>query len=176
MSINSDEFNSVSRRIIRDAARVASTAVQRATKAAVVKAKEGRFKDRTGNLRGNIFPTIEGWSGNWFWGLVTSPEKYSRYVEYPTAPHDIWPKAAHGFTGPLRSGQSRRASGPGPHEYIVGRGYALRWVDGSGEHFARMVHHPGTAGFKFMQAASFAAATTLRIAVREGFVGFATVH
>jgi hypothetical protein len=152
MSISSDEFNSVSRRIIRDAERVASTAVQRATKTALVKAREGRFKDQTGKLRAEIRMDIEGWSGSTYWGLVTSPTAYAKFVEYPTAPHEIVPK---------------------------GPGYPLHWTGGKygpGDHYAMKVQHPGTTGQKFMQAASFAAATTLRIAIREGFVGFATVH
>jgi hypothetical protein len=152
LSIDPSEFAAVTHRIVNDAKTVAWQAVERATKAAVVKAKEGRFKDRTGNLRAHIFPTIEGWSGSTFWARVTSPDKYAKFVEYPTAPHEIVPK---------------------------GPGYPLHWVGGKygpGDHYAYKVQHPGTSAVKYMQAASYAALTTLRIAVREGFYALSTIH
>ncbi len=70
---------------------------------------------------------------------------YARFVEYPTRPHIIRPKEGHGFQGPLRRGQSRRAiTDIGTHRV------ALRWYVGNRPVFARMVKHPGTPGFPFM--------------------------
>jgi hypothetical protein len=128
-------------------------------------AKEGGFKDRTGQLRLTIYGILEGWSGEWCWGLIHAPQKYASFVEFPTRPHDIWPMAAYNAASVL-PGQSRRASGKGPHEHIVGRGQALRWVNGSGEHFARMVHHPGTVGFFFMRYAEQVAKRELEKSIR----------
>ena len=170
------QFPRVRTRVVNASERVVQQAVEKTTRDALRKAKEGRFKDRTGDLRKEIYPVTEGWNGGTYWGLVISPTKYARFVEYPTKPHEIWPKAAHGSTHPLHDGQTRRATGKGPHEYIVGRGYALRWVNGTGEHFARMVNHPGTEGQKYMYAASIVASTTLRMAIRDGFATLTTVH
>lgn len=103
------------------------------------------FKDHSGRLRSEIVARLlERDSRSVTWEIL-SGAPYSRYVEEGTQPHDIRPKAAHGLKGPLRQGQTRRATGKGPHEHIVGRGRALRWVDGGGTHFAAVVHHPGTS-------------------------------
>jgi hypothetical protein len=150
-------------------------AVTAASKDALVKAKQGTFKDKTGNLRSSIVESEIGWTSQGYWRQVLSPAPYSVYVEYPTSPHPIWPKAAHGFIGPTRRGQTVRANGPGPHEYIVGRGYALRWVDGSGEHFARMVNHPGTRGYHYMSDASSVAHQTLINEFKRGFINLESV-
>ena len=110
----------------------------------------GPFKDRTTQLRTGIvarFISSDGVSVVW---ELLSPMPYSRYVEEGTRPHEIWPKATHGLKGPLRPGQTRRATGKGPHEHIVGRGIALRWVSGGVTHFAAMVHHPGSRPYPFM--------------------------
>lgn len=119
------------------------------------------FKDRTGQLRSGIVARfISSNSTSVVWELL-SPMPYSRYVEEGTRPHDIWPKAPYGLKGPLRNGQTRRATGRGPHEHIVGRGIALRWVDGEGTHFARMVHHPGSPPMPFMGRAYLKAQAVL---------------
>ncbi len=121
----------------------------------------GPFKDRTGQLRTGItarFINSDGRSVLW---ELLSPMPYSRYVEEGTRPHDIWPKAAHGLKGPLRNGQTRRATGRGPHEHIVGRGIALRWVSGGVTHFAAMVRHPGTPALAFMGPAYLKAQAVL---------------
>ena len=108
------------------------------------------FKDRTGQLRSGIVARFLNSDGNSVLWELLSPMPYTRYVEEGTRPHDIWPKAAHGLKGPLRNGQTRRATGKGPHEHIVGRGIALRWVSGGITHFAAMVHHPGSRPYPFM--------------------------
>lgn len=149
---------------VRDAVREA------AEQGAAEAKRSGRFQNRTGNLRANIvahFLRSNGSSAQW---EILSPTFYSRFVEVGTKAHEIWPKAAHGSQGPLRSGQSRRATGKGPHEHIVGRGQALRWVNGSGEHFARMVHHPGTAADPFFGPAYLKAE---RVLYSELHVGIA---
>lgn len=126
-------------------------AVQRAAEAARDEAKGSTlFKDRTGRLRSEIVARLYSRTTRSVEWEILSQAPYSRWVEEGTAPHDIWPKAAHGSMGPLRRGQSRRATGKGPHEHIVGRGQALRWVSGGVTHFARHVYHPGTSPRPFM--------------------------
>jgi hypothetical protein len=114
-------------------------------------AKRSPFKDQTGELRRKIQARhVRNGHLSSIWMFVAETP-YARYVEEGTAPHDIYPKA--GYNAPkssLAPGQTRRGRGKGPHESVVGRGRALRWKDGSGEHFAGMVHHPGTAAFAFM--------------------------
>ena len=110
----------------------------------------GNFRDRTGRLRANIvayFLKNDGKSVTW---ELLSPEPYSRYVEGGTRAHRIYPKAAHGLIGPVRDGQTRRATGKGPHEHIVGRGIALRFQVGGVTVFAPYVDHPGTQPHVFM--------------------------
>lgn len=147
---------------VRDAARNA------AEEGAAEAKRSGRFQNRSGQLRANIvakFLRSNGRSATW---EILSPTFYSRFVEEGTRPHEIWPKAAHGSQGPLRPGQTRRATGKGPHEHIVGRGIALRWVDGGGQHFARMVHHPGTAADSFMSYGYFKAERVLYAEIHVG--------
>ncbi len=77
---------------------------------------------------------------------IVNDTPYARHVEYPTRPHIIRPKEGHGFVGPLRRGQSRRAiTDIGTHRV------ALRWYVGGRPIFRRMVRHPGTPGFPFMR-------------------------
>ncbi len=110
----------------------------------------GKFKDQTGNLRRSIkADPISGNVSGAKW-MIHTEMPYAAYVEYGTRSHEIWPKAAHGLKGPVRNNQTRRATGKGPHEHIVGRGRALRWVNGGKTFFAAHVRHPGSHGFNFM--------------------------
>jgi hypothetical protein len=136
---------------------VASAAVEAAQYARSI----GPFKDRTGQLRSGIVARFLNSDGNSVLWELLSPMPYSQFVERGTRPHDIWPKAAHGLKGPLRNGQTRRATGRGPHEHIVGRGIALRWVSGGVTHFAAMVHHPGSRPYPFIGPAYFKAQAVL---------------
>jgi hypothetical protein len=136
---------------------VAAAAIEAAQYARAI----GPFKDRTGQLRSGIVARFLNSDGNSVLWELLSPMPYSRYVEEGTRPHEIWPKAAHGLKGPLRNGQTRRATGRGPHEHIVGRGIALRWVSGGVTHFARMVHHPGTPPLPFIGPAYLKAQAVL---------------
>lgn len=88
------------------------------------------------------------------WGYLINYTPYGAYVEYGTKAHNIYPKAAHGMIGPTREGQTRRATGKGPHEHIVGRGIALRFRVGGRIVFARYVNHPGTPALPFMYPAA----------------------
>lgn len=88
------------------------------------------------------------------WGYLTNYTPYGAYVEYGTKAHRIYPKAQHGLIGPTREGQTRRATGKGPHEHIVGRGIALRFRIGGSIVFARYVDHPGSRALPFMQPAA----------------------
>lgn len=139
-------------------------------------AKQGNFKDRTGQLRATIQALRAGWMGQTFWMSVKAPMPYSNFVDAGTKPHEIWPKAAYGLNGPLRSGQTRRATGKGPHEHIVGRGQFLRWKnDGGNQFFARMVHHPGTAATLFFHTAMRHGREKLIHELDRGFVNLRSV-
>jgi Bacteriophage HK97-gp10, putative tail-component len=147
-----------------------------AGRAGLDQARRGGFQDRTGELRGTLRWNIVGWTGERFVISITAPKHYASFVELGTQPHEIWPKAAYGASkSSLRGGQSRRGRGSGPHEHVVGRGYALRWVDASGEHFAKMVHHPGSRPIRFMFPAQIQATETYRESLRNGFVGLASI-
>lgn len=136
---------------------VASAAIEAAQYARA----NGPFKDRTGQLRSGIVARfLNSNATSVLWELL-SPMPYSQYVESGTRPHEIWPKASHGLKGPLRNGQTRRATGKGPHEHIVGRGQALRWVSGGVTHFAAMVHHPGSRPYPFIGPAYLKAQAVL---------------
>lgn len=144
---------------------VIETSLEQAVEYAAVEgaeeARRGTFHDRTGRLRSEItayFLRSGGRSVTW---ELLSPVPYSRYVEEGTQPHRIYPKAAYGTMGPLRRGQSWRATGKGPHEHIVGRGIALRFMVGGVTVFAAYVDHPGTPAFGYMGAAYLQAERTL---------------
>lgn len=146
-------------------------AVARAAKAGAEKAKQGGFKDKTGNLRRGIMARVVGWSGNTYvWEFKTSNAPYALFVEEQTRAHWIYPKAGYGMIGPTRDGQSRRGQGRGPHEHVVGRGQALRWKGPNGESvFRRSAYHPGTEGFFFMRAAENHAHAVLLNSLGGGF-------
>lgn len=170
VNIDSGEFDRIAT-VIKDRTQAAvQRAVIAATNQASSAAKAGHWQDRTGNLRSTIYPQIDGWSNGWFVGHVFAPAPYAGFVEWDTKEHDIYPKAAYNASlSSLAPGQTRRGRGKGPHEYVVGRGIALRWVDGDGEHFARMVHHPGTTGKHFMQGAAWIAHARLYSELKDGF-------
>lgn len=141
--------------------RVVALGIRRATQlaleaGAVHARSEHPHKTRTGRLtsvqelRGELRQADETGA----WGYLINYTPYGAYVEYGTKAHQIWPKAAHGLIGPLRQGQTRRATGKGPHEHIVGRGLMLRFRIGDRIVFARYVNHPGTPALPFMQPAA----------------------
>lgn len=130
--------------------RTVHESVKKASQAGAEQAKEGKFKDRTGQLRGNITAKYDRSDESSAYWEICSPMPYSIFVESGTRPHDIYPKAGYNTMGPLRRGQSWRAHGRGPHEHIVGRGRALRWVSGGRTFFAAHVHHPGSKAYPFM--------------------------
>lgn len=132
-------------------------AVQVALDAGAVRARsEHPHKRRTGlltstsMLRGELRQADDSGA----WGYLINYTPYGAYVEYGTKPHKIYPKAAHGLKGPVREGQTRRATGKGPHEHIVGRGLMLRFRVGGNIVFARMVSHPGSPALHFMEPAA----------------------
>jgi hypothetical protein len=141
--------------------------------AAVMKARQGRFKDRSGQLRANISSRYLGQKGDWFSVEVKAIMPYASFVNDGTRPHEIWPKAVHGLKGPVRNGQTRRAMGRGPHEYIVGRGIALRWKVNGQEFFASHVNHPGTKQIPFMDDAEDFGRLTMTTYLNRGFAGIA---
>lgn len=151
-------------------------AVKRATIEGRDVARAGGWQDRTGELRRTIAITAYTWNGSTFWGEYRTQAPYAWFVNYDTEAHEIWPKAGYNApAGSLQSGQTRRGLGKGPHEHVVGRGQALRWVDGSGQHFAGHVNHPGTTGFKFMEVSSREARKELLSQLHRGFVHLKSV-
>lgn len=96
------------------------------------------------------------------WGYLINRAPYARPIEYGAKAHPIFPKAGFNLKGPVREGQTRRASGKGPHEHIVGRGIALRFRVGGRIVFARMVRHPGNRPFPFMHPAAQHGAEVIR--------------
>lgn len=154
-----------------------ATAVRKACEEGVRVAKSGSFKDRTGNLRATIQTRAIGWQGRTFWMQIHAPAEYAHFVDLGTKEHDIWPKAGHNApVSSLKPGQSRRARGKGPHEHIVGRGRALRWKDdGGGQHFARMIHHPGSIATLFFGHAIILTKQRLLTELNRGFVNIRSV-
>ncbi len=132
-------------------------AVQIAGEAGAVRARsEHKHTRRTGRLTSSAELRFElrQADSSGAWGYLVNYTPYGAYVEYGTKAHKIYPKAGHGMIGPTREGQTRRATGKGPHEHIVGRGLMLRFRVGGRIVFARMVNHPGTQAMPFMQPAA----------------------
>lgn len=122
------------------------------------KTRTGRLTS-TKELRGELRQADDSGA----WGYLVNYTPYGAYVEYGTKAHKIYPKAAHGMIGPTREGQTRRATGKGPHEHIVGRGIALRFRVGGSIVFAKMVNHPGNAAMPFLRpAADYAGLVLIR--------------
>jgi hypothetical protein len=141
-------------------------AVQIAGDAGAVRARsEHKHTKRTGRLTSSAELRFElrqtDSSGSW--GYLVNYTPYGAYVEYGTKAHKIYPKASHGMIGPTREGQTRRATGKGPHEHIVGRGIALRFRIGGRIVFAKWVDHKGSSPYPFMvPAAEYAGQVLIR--------------
>lgn len=164
-------LDAIQRKIDNELDRLVRDAVVATGKVVKAKAKQGGFQDHTHQLRSTISDRNLGKRGPWYLVEVRAPMKYASFVEFGTEKHDIWPKAIHGLKGPVREGQTRRATGKGPHEHIVGRGLALRWKVGGQEIFARMVHHPGGRAIPFMEPATDYGRRYIRTFIERGFVG-----
>jgi hypothetical protein len=128
------------------------------------------FRDRTGNLRRLINRSAPRFEGTEAFVWFVSPAVYSLYVEEDTKAHEIWPKEGHGFVGPLRASQGRRAkTDVGTHRI------ALRWYVAGQPVFARMVHHPGTTGCHYMATAAEYAGAWLREILERKFIGLQSI-
>jgi hypothetical protein len=167
-------IDALSKRIISELNTLARDAVIATGKVVKVRAKQGPFKDHTRQLRSTIQDHNIGKRGPWYLVEVRAPMKYASFVEKGTADHPIWPKAVHGLTGPVRQGQTRRATGKGPHEYIVGRGLALRWHSGGQIVFCRYVAHHKSKPYPFMEPAADYGRRYITDFTRRGFVGIST--
>lgn len=152
-------------------------AVHKASQEMVEYAKKGEFQDQTGELRKSISYQAIGWKNRGYFSEVKTGVPYAIYVEEPTKPHWIYPKAGYNTkTADLMPGQTRRGRGKGPHAYTVGGGHALRWKDAGGDvHFASRVYHPGTAGFHFMYRAGKWARIKLIQELHGNFPGLRSV-
>jgi hypothetical protein len=123
-----------------------------------------RWRDRTGQTKDALQGYVDVRNANGAEGWLECKVPWASYLADGTEPHDIHPKAPFGTpTSRLRKGQTVRASGPGPHEHIVGRGTFLRWKDeANDEHFARVVHHPGTQPDDFWTRGQAACERTIK--------------
>ena len=124
-----------------------------------------RHKRRTGKLTSdaNLYGYLLRAGRSGAAAEIVNRTPYARFVEYPTRAHMIRPKVGHGFVGPLKRGQSRRASTDiGTHRI------ALRFTIGGRVIFRRQVRHPGTPGFPFMRPAGHKAGRLLRMYLVDG--------
>lgn len=125
-----------------------------------------RHKRRTGKLtsRQNLYAVLDHAGRKSAKASFVNDTPYARFVEYPTRPHIIRPKEGHGFTGPLRRGQSRRAIDDiGTHRV------ALRFFVGGKTIFRAKVRHHGTPGFPFMRPALRVGAEAAEKSIRMSF-------
>jgi hypothetical protein len=118
--------------------------------------KNHPHQNRTGRLvsSAELFGEMRQANDSGAWGYLTNKTPYARIIEFGSKAHTIYPKAGHGMVGPVRDGQTRRATGRGPHEHVVGRGLALRFRVGGRIVFAKSVSHPGTPALSFMRPAA----------------------
>lgn len=160
-SLDLSDYREAVGRTVETISKALDQAVEHAAVEGAEEARHGKFKDKSGRLRSEITAYfLRSGQRSVTWEIL-SPMPYSRYIEEGTRPHRIYPKAAYGTMGPLRRGQSWRATGAGPHEHIVGRGQALRFMVGGVTIFAAYVDHPGTPAFGYMGAAYLQAERTL---------------
>lgn len=132
--------------------------VKAAKKGAMWARTHHKHKRRTGKLtsKAHLYAKLDYASHQRASASFVNTDPKARFVEYPTRAHVIRPKAGHGFVGPLRRGQSRRAiTDIGTHRV------ALRFRIGGRVIFRRKVFHPGTPGFPFMRPAAKPAAEEL---------------
>jgi hypothetical protein len=120
-----------------------------------------RFKDRSGDARrkteGVVLSMSTGQDGAK--GELRCEVPYASFLNDGTAPHEIRPRLGKGSIGPLRAGQKR-----GSRKARA----VLAWTDGGGQHFAPVVHHPGTKADGFMDRGAEAAERVLNERIDAG--------
>ena len=156
---------SVAKTLIRKASLLRKGALEGARVGAQHARTNHPHKRRTGRLtsRQNLYAVLDHAGRNSAKASFVNDAPYARYVEYPTRPHIIRPKAAHGFKGPLRRSQTRRDAGTGEPRAV------LRFVIGNRVFFRPKVMHPGTPGFPFMRPALRVGAEAAEKTLRMGF-------
>ncbi len=80
------------------------------------------YKDRTGALTSSTKGRVTVSTPGAAEGVIEATARYASFVEEGTRPHEIRPRKAK----------------------------ALHWTDAEGEHFAQLVHHPGTPSLPFI--------------------------
>lgn len=101
---------------------------------------------RTGALERGLRARLLSRGADFCEGEMVSEVPYSSYVENGTRPHIIRPKEGHGFQGPLKEGQTRRAKND-VGTYRI----ALRFESGGQIFFRRLVNlKKGTKAYPFM--------------------------
>jgi len=120
----------------------ARASVEAAVKAGAAVAKQGAWKDRTGNLRDRIYGTVEQTGADGTEGEIWASQPYASYVENGTAAHVITAKNA---------------------KY-------LKWQSGGETHYAKSVNHPGSRSIPFMGPAYIKAEAVLTARMEEASV------
>jgi hypothetical protein len=168
-TVDFKRFDASVRRTLTAKARILRAGVLAGARAGANHARHHHpHKRRTGRLtsRQHLYAVLDQAGRNSAKASFVNDAPYARFVEYPTRPHIIRPKAGHGVIGPLRRGQSRRAvTDIGTHRV------ALRFFVGGKTVFRAKVKHPGTPGFPFMRPAlrvgADAAEKVLRIGIQK---------
>lgn len=121
-------------RVLSDGAR---KGVQKGVEEGAAQARASHpYRDQTGALTASTRGRVEISTPGGAVGVIEATARYASFVEAGTEPHDIRP---------------RRAA-------------ALHWTDADGEHFAQLVHHPGTRPLPFVGPAVLKAE---RVVLRE---------
>lgn len=145
--------------------------VAKAADEGVAEAKRvGRFRDRTGQLRGTLRRTPVRTSVGEAVSFLEAPAKYASFVESGTAPHEILPRDYHWGSKRARRPTSR-VTGRAVSDATMGagRGKALRFYIGGRVVFARRVNHPGTKPYPFIGPAYLKMQRLMPVLVDKGF-------
>lgn len=118
----------------------------------------GRFRNRTGELRGSIKVIKVQRRGKAVWGGYEATAEHASYLEHGTDEHDITPQDRSGGASGRRKGAihtsgrniGKRVKNP---VFRAGGGKFLRFTIGGQVFFARKVKHPGTSPDPFMKPA-----------------------
>jgi len=161
------EFKQLAKTVVKAIARVTHAEVLRGVQDGADYARTHHVHTvRTGKLTSNamLYGRLVSKDATGATGELANITNYAGFVEYPTKPHWIRPKAGFNTKHPLLPGQSRRARNDiGTHRV------ALRWYVNGRPVFAREVWHPGSPAMPFMFPAAAHAATTIVLRLDSSF-------
>lgn len=143
--------------------------VDKAVNEGLQEAKRGKFRDRTGELRGTLRRTPVRTSIGEAVAFLEAPAKHASFVERGTEAHEILPRDYHWGSGRRQRPTSRvtgkRVSGV---SMGAGRGHALRFYIGGRVVFARRVWHRGSRPYPFMGPAYLKMERLMPVLVHRG--------